>query len=232
MKNRTLTLTISVLCLSLFVLCLFYFNDYVLFADSKNLSNSKKIIIDAGHGGYDGGAIATDGTNEKDVNLKIAQNLKEFLTSAGFEVIMTREEDVSTDGAKGKYNKITDLKNRLKLMEENKDAIFVSIHLNKFTSSAATGAQVFYSANDENSKLLAQDIQNTIRTQLQPENDRMIKKATSSIYILKNAKVPAVIVECGFLSNIKELEKLKDEKYQRMMAFSIFCGIIEYHNNQ
>lgn len=150
----------------------------------------------------------------------------------GFDVIMTRESDISTDAENTSLSKkSSDLHNRLKLMTENPDAVFVSIHLNKFTATNVSGAQVFYSPKTEKSDLLAQSVQSSIKNLLQPNNERVIKQGTKSIFLLDNAVVPAVIVECGFLSNKAELEKLKDEKYQSMMAFSVFCGIMDYYND-
>ena len=192
------------------------------------------IILDAGHGGFDGGAVAPDGTVEKDINLKIALTLKDFLKQGGFEVIMTRESDVSTDDVetdKIATRKKSDLKNRLGLMKDNPNAVFVSIHLNKFTTSAANGSQVFYSAEHDQSKALGDCIQRSIVKLLQPENTRVNKQATSSTYLLYNATVPAVLVECGFLSNSAELKRLKDDEYQKKMAFSIFCGIVSFYSD-
>ena len=189
-------------------------------------------MANASHGGFDSGARASDGTQEKDINLNISKNLKVFLEYFGFNVIMTRESDVSTESDNGKNSKkSSDLYNRLNTMKENPDAVFVSIHMNKFTSSSAVGAQVFYAPNAEMSDLLADSIQSTIKQLLQPQNERVIKKGTKSIYILNNATIPAIIVECGFMSNQKELSLLKDENYQKKMAFSILCGIISYHNS-
>ena len=147
---------------------------------------------------------------------------------------MTRESDISTDNIENgriAVRKKSDLKKRLELMDEYPDAVFVSIHLNKFTTSAASGSQVFYSGKDINSKTLGDLIQSSVIRLLQPENNRVNKKATSGTYILHNATIPAVLVECGFLSNGRELQKLKDAKYQKEMAFSIFCGINEYFQN-
>lgn len=197
---------------------------------SNSVDQKKTIIIDPGHGGFDGGAVASDGTPEKDINLEISKTLKCFLTHFGFDVVMTRDTDISTESASEKKNKKTsDLYNRLALMKEQEDAIYVSIHLNKFTSSSVCGAQTFYSQNADGSDVLAQSIHSNIINMLQPENTREIKKGTKSIFLLKNATCPTVIVECGFLSNNEELIKLKDENYQRMMAFCIFCGIMDYH---
>ena len=193
----------------------------------------KQIILDAGHGGFDGGAVANDGTVEKDINLKITLFLADCLKANGFDVIFTREADVSTDDVetdKIATRKKSDLKNRLKLMRDYPNAVFVSIHLNKFTTSSASGSQVFYNGKTEASRYLGDAIQQKIISLLQPQNTRVNKKATSSTYILYNATIPAVLVECGFLSNPAELESLKNKDYQRKMAFCIFCGIADYYS--
>lgn len=229
--KKTVIITLALL-LSVTSICILLKNNIKNISTSTTPTYSKPIIvIDAGHGGYDGGAVALDGTVEKDINLSIAKKLREFLFCAGFDVKMTRETDESTDGSgTKKYAKTRDLNNRLKLMKENPESIFVSIHLNKFTTSSANGAQVFYAPTAKTSDILAKCIQSSVVSLLQPENTRTVKQGTKSIYILKNATVPSVIIECGFLSNREELEKLKNEKYQTMMAFSVFCGIIDYYN--
>lgn len=188
------------------------------------------VFSNASHGGFDGGAVAGDGTVEKDINLNISLTLAKFLKQNGFRVIMTREADVSTEDTESPQiasKKKNDLKNRLKLMSDYPDAVFVSIHLNKFTTSSAFGSQVFYSKSDE-SAVLADKIQKAIVSLIQPDNTRVNKQATSSTYLLYNATVPAVLVECGFLSNASELALLKQPDYQNKMAFSIYTGILEY----
>ncbi len=190
-------------------------------------------MANSAHGGFDGGAQAADGTVEKDINLQIAKQLKEILNFCDFEVIMTRTDDSGTEDDASqsiKDRKVSDMKNRLELTEKHTDATFVSIHLNKFTTSSANGAQVFYSKNNPDSITLASAIQSSISSKLQPNNDRVVKQGTSSTYLLHKTKIPAVIVECGFLSNSNELELLKNKDYQRRMAFAIFCGICDYYN--
>jgi len=158
-----------------------------------------------------------------------------MLRSSGYEVILTRSTDTATDSDsadKIASRKKSDLKNRLRLMEEFPEAVFVSIHLNKFTTSAAKGSQIFYSPNKESSKQLSDCIQNSIVGLLQPENTRVNKKATSSTYLLHNAKITAVLVECGFLSNKTELELLKQTDYQKKMAFCIYCGINDFFSKE
>ena len=175
--------------------------------------------------------MASDGTVEKDINLNICLTLSKMLQSSGYEVIMTRSSDTSTeDNTQSKIasRKRNDLNNRLLLMKKYPSAVFVSVHLNKFTTSAASGSQVFYSGKTDKSKLLGEKIQSKIISLLQPENTRVNKQATSSTFLLYNATVPAVLVECGFLSNASELKQLKNEEYQQKMAFCIYCGISEY----
>ncbi len=208
----------------------FYVGDDVAVAVSLGQKQQKTVIIDPGHGGFDGGAVASDGTVEKEINLNISLTVAKLLKQNGVYVIMTREKDVSTEDTESSEiasKKRSDLKNRLELMKDYPDSVFVSIHLNKFTTSTAFGSQVFYSDN-EDAKILGDTIQRSIINLVQHDNMRVNKKATSSTYLLYNATVPAVLVECGFLSNAGELALLKQEEYQDKIAFSIYCGIMEY----
>lgn len=226
------TKALKMLCLILAVCLLAFFSKTEgVFRQTSANPSFPVIILDAGHGGFDGGAVAKDGTVEKDINLKICLKLASLLKSSGYNVILTRETDVSTDDVetdKIPSRKKSDLRNRLKLMKDFPNSVFVSIHLNKFTTAAASGAQIFYSEKEEESKILAEDIRKSIVSMLQKDNTRVNKKSTSSTYILHNATVPAVLVECGFLSNSEELKKLKNSEYQNQMAFTIFCGITKY----
>lgn len=202
---------------------------------NTTVNTTPTVIIDAGHGGFDGGAVAKDGTVEKDINLQISLKVSQMLKYNGYDVIMTRDGDTGTEddeNAAIASRKKSDLSNRLSLMKNNPDAIYVSIHLNKFTTSAANGAQVFYTKNYDEARLLAESVQSKIIELIQPENTRVVKQGTSSTYLLKNAAVPAIIVECGFLSNHLELEKLKTEDYQSQMAFAIVCGITNFLENK
>ena len=185
-KGRTAAVLSLILCLAFFS-TLMRGRIQTSAVSGSVMGRRPTVILDAGHGGFDGGAVASDGTVEKEINLKIALKLKEFLRLGGYEVVMTRDSDVSTDDVetdKIAARKKSDLKNRLKLMKDYPDAVFVSIHLNKFTTSAAAGSQVFYGAGREESKKLGEDIQKAIVRLLQPENTRVNKKATSSTYIL------------------------------------------------
>ena len=193
--------------------------------------NLPVIIVDAGHGGEDGGAVAKDGTVEKNINLSISLKLEGLLRLYGYNVIMTRTDDKLIYDANAqtiREKKISDIRNRMKIINDNPNSILISIHQNHFTEPKYHGTQVFYSKNNFESKTLAQCIQNCVTANIQKENMRDVKKTGTEIYLLYHAKNPAVMVECGFLSNYNELEKLKQENYQMEMAFSIFSGIINY----
>lgn len=188
------------------------------------------IIVDAGHGGFDGGAVVSN-INEKDINLKIANKVSFLLKLAGFNVIETRTDDSSTESdssASISAKKKSDLQNRLELAKQNPDAIFVSIHLNKYPSSAPNGAQMFYSPNNKKAELLAECMRQSIVSLLQNDNKRQIKKGDKNTYLLYYSPIPTVIAECGFMSNDAEFKRLLDDTYQTKMAFSIFNGILKY----
>lgn len=202
-------------------------------ASEHSVYNDKPtVIIDAGHGGFDGGASTDDGVPEKNINLNISLYLEKELKKAGYKTIMIRTEDISVEdeGLSGiRARKHSDLINRMKVMEETDSAIFVSVHQNHFSQSYVHGTQVFYSPNEsEYSSKLAQCIQTSVVEALQPDNTRQIKRCGTSVYLMYNAKKPAVLVECGFLSNYEESEKLKTDDYQRKMAASIAAGIIKF----
>ena len=188
-----------------------------------------QIIIDAGHGGMDGGASAADGTVEKHINLDISKKLECLFQVLGFDVIMTRTEDVLEAGEETNRSlKVNDIRRRLAIAEQHPQAIFLSIHQNKFSVPKYKGTQVFYAPNGEKSEALAKSIQNSVASLLQKDNYRQIKKTGKEIYILYHTTITAVMVECGFLSNPEECELLKSAEYQDKMAFSILCGTMEY----
>ncbi len=189
------------------------------------------VIIDAGHGGEDGGAVGVNGAMEKEINLKIALELEKYLRQNNFNVVMIRNGDYSVGDqslSSIAERKRSDTKNRLRTVEKTGDCILISIHQNHFSESQYDGAQVFYSGNKEESAVLAECIRQNIVFSLQPENHRENKQADKNIYILYNCHVPAVLVECGFLSNPAEAEKLCTESYQKDMAAAIYNGIIDY----
>ena len=188
---------------------------------SENVQARKDIIvIDAGHGGHDPGKVGVNNALEKDINLQIAQKVKIHLEKNGLQVIMTREDDVMED------TKLEDMKKRVALINEIRPAITVSIHQNSYSDSGIKGAQVFYYTNSDISKNAAEIMQQELK-KVNAENTRQIK-ANSDFYMLKKTEVPTIIVECGFLSNPGEAEKLVSEEYQVQMAQAICSGIMTW----
>ena len=184
------------------------------------------LVIDAGHGGMDGGAVAADGTTEKGINLEISMILKSLMEVSGVKVVMTRTEDVMLDGSGlSGTAKMRDLKKRLEIAGQYPEALMVSIHCNKFPQESCKGLQVYYSAHEE-AESAAGAVQDSYLL-IDPTNHRKIKKADSSIYLLSRARVPSILVECGFLSNGPELEKLKTDNYRKKLALVIADGIFK-----
>lgn len=225
-KNSLFILTLCV-CLCIFVsgICVSSIDK------NRTVSSLPTIIVDAGHGGIDSGTIGCDGTYEKEINLQISRKLESYLRFFGYEVIMTRKTDdaiCDKNLTTIRQMKVSDIKNRFKIIEENPDALFVSIHQNNFSNQKYYGTQTFYSPNSVSSMNLAETIQNTISKMLQKDNTRQIKQTGTEIYLLYHAKSTAVMVECGFMSNVEEMKKLKDNNYQKEVAFCILCGINDY----
>ena len=194
------------------------------------LPYEKLIVIDAGHGGEDSGAVGVNGALEKDLNLQIALEIGKALEEKGYVVVYTRTDDrllyTEEENIKG-IRKISDLKNRCKIAARYPNSVFVSIHMNSFGSSKYSGLQVYYSEKNDESRLLADSIQNKVINDLQKTNNRVTKPG-KDMYILENIDNTAVLIECGFLSNKEECEKLSKKEYQKELSFSIVCAIIEY----
>ena len=194
----------------------------------------KIVVIDAGHGGEDSGAVGATGVLEKNLNLEMAFKVGELLEKEGYLVVYTRNEDKLLYGKdediKG-IRKISDLKNRCKIAESYPDSIFVSLHMNSFGDSRYSGLQVYYSESSEGSARLANSVQSKVRELIQPENKRKIK-AGDGIYLLENISGDAILIECGFLTNTEECKKLSEKEYQNRLSFAIVCGIIDYVENK
>ena len=188
------------------------------------------IVIDPGHGGMDGGAQSRGGVCEKDINLAISLMVKELAEEENWHVIMTRDEDVglySEEKGSIRSKKVQDLQKRQEIINDSKADAAVSIHLNSYPSQSVKGVQVFYSKNSEEGKIIAEIIQEKIKEELDPENHRLAM-AKDDIAIMKNNSFPLVLVECGFLSNDVEVEKLQNEEYQRKIAECIIKSLKEY----
>ncbi len=186
-------------------------------------------VLDAGHGGEDCGTIGQNGVYEKDLNFEITMELGRQLTDMGCVVVYTRTEDKllynEAENIKG-LRKIYDLKNRVKIAEAYPSATFISVHMNSFSDPQYSGLQVFYSKNHESSYSLAVAVQGQVKEKLQPQNKRSIR-AGDGLYLMENLSCPAVLIECGFLSNPGECEKLCEKEYQKQLCFAILCGIME-----
>ncbi|MBQ7172832.1 MAG: N-acetylmuramoyl-L-alanine amidase [Clostridia bacterium] len=188
------------------------------------------VVLDAGHGGEDGGATDARGRCEKDLNLAIVFLIRDYLKENGVPVILTRADDSMLYDKTSNYagsKKRQDLERRVEICKSCENPIFVSIHMNSFPQSQYHGLQVWYSGNNGQSKILAESIQNQVKETLQPENERAVKKATDAIFVLQHLNCPAVLVECGFLSNPKEAEQLQDPAYQKVLAKEISLGILK-----
>lgn len=199
---------------------------------SESVKSMPTIVIDAGHGGEDGGAVSESGMLEKDTNLSIANDTSALFYLLGFDVTQTRKTDIALDNGEDtiRKRKVSDMKKRLEIFNSSKENTIISIHQNKFSESKYHGTQIFYSPNNPKSKQLADSIKYSVKSLLQPDNERECKKADSGIYLLKNTNNPAVIVECGFISNGEECKNLLDSQYQKQMAYSITAGFLSYYN--
>ena len=192
---------------------------------------SGHIVLDAGHGFPDGGAVGSMGTIECSLNIKIANKVQKLLEKSGYKVTMTRtgEDSLSSEEKAIAQRKKEDMQNRLKIISDSNCDIFVSIHMNKFTQPRYNGAQVLYSSKFSQSQTLAQCIQAELHKIPENKTKRSIIKAPESIFLMKKAPIPAVIVECGFLSNYDEEKLLQNKDYQKALAQAISRGIIIYY---
>jgi N-acetylmuramoyl-L-alanine amidase len=178
-------------------------------------------VIDAGHGGEDGGTVGVDGTLEKDINLTLARELFDALTSRGIRCVMTRTEDMLLYDRNADYEgrkKALDAKARLEIAAKQERAIFVSIHQNSYPVAKYSGFQVYYSKNSPESAEIAKKLELAVREELQPDNNRASKEAGTNIYLLNKLTCPAVLLECAFLSNPEECAQLQDTEYRARLV--------------
>lgn len=231
-KNLVFYLICFVIMLAFAILMILAASNISVTVSLNNAKLLPTIVIDAGHGGEDGGAVTDSGILEKDINLSIANNTSSLFYLLGFNVTQTRKTDTSLDKNEATIHlrKVSDMKKRLDIFNSSTENNIISIHQNKFPQSKYHGTQIFYSPNNPDSKVIAENIKFTVKKLLQPDNERECKKADSGIYLLKNTGNPAVIVECGFISNDEECKKLIDLEYQKQMAFAVTAGYLNYYN--
>ncbi len=187
------------------------------------------VIIDAGHGGADPGKVGINGALEKDVNLAIADKLRKFLEMEDIEVVLTRDSDAGLYDEGASNKKVQDMKRRVDLIETTNPVLTVSIHQNSYHEEYVHGAQTFYYRDSEKSKALAEKIQQVLISEVDKNNTRNAK-SNDSYYLLKKTSAPIVIVECGFLSNSEEAQKLVSDNYQEKLAWAVHLGILQYIN--
>lgn len=217
---------------AIFLLCTICLLPVTVASPVNNFSSDVQVVIDPGHGGKDGGAVSKSGLLEKDLNLSVSSTFNDILILCGIDTVMTRSDDKlvcdeNDPALKGKV-KLTDLKNRLSIGKDNPSAVFISVHMNTFPEEKYNGLQIYFSPNNENSFFLAKSIQDDICRVMQNDNNRKVKKAGSNIYLLDRMESPAILIECGFLSNIKESQKLATSEYQTQLSLVFSKTVLEF----
>ena len=228
MKNTLLSALALLLALLITLLAALFLPALLTVGESAqaNANSPLVIVLDAGHGGRDGGASALDGTPEKALNLDVTNRLAALFSAAGYTVLLTRDGDYSLgESAPVGKRKQADLTGRLALMRAQENALFVSIHMNTYPSEACKGTQVWYTPAFPEAKVLADAVQTEVKNVLQQENGRKTKAATSAIYLLHHATCPAILIECGFLTNKEESALLCTTEYRAALALVIFEAI-------
>lgn len=228
-QYKLLSILMSVLLL---VSMFFVGREAAAYVAGRSVSeNELCVVLDAGHGGDDPGKVGINDAKEKDVNLAITLKVKEFLEASDVKVVLTRETDEGLYDKNADNKKVQDMKRRVEIFERSGAALAVSIHQNSYPEEYVHGAQVFYYTGSSEGQKLAESIQEQMISRLDRENNRQVK-ANDSYYLLKKTCIPIVIVECGFLSNAEEAEKLCDPEYQEKVAWAIHLGILRYINTK
>lgn len=234
-KRKRILIIFSIIFISIYVsvLEINYRNDLKVVETVSVPVSNKVIVVDAGHGTPDEGAESSNRTTEAEINLKIALKLQKLLEQSGTTVILTRSDEngiYESNSDSIREKKISDMHNRVTIGNESGADIFISIHLNKINESQYDGWQTFYKKGSEESKSLAEYIQESLNNSMQRENNR-IPAMLNSIYLMKNIEIPICLVECGFLSNPEEEQLLLTDEYQEQLAWGIFNGINDYFYN-
>lgn len=194
------------------------------------INTAPVFVLDAGHGGADGGAVSTSGVYESDINLDVALRLRDVFVLLGCDVVMTRDDEASlADDATAslRQQKVSDTQNRVRLINSVEQGCLISIHQNSLPGHPSVhGAQVFYSATDGSGEL-AEEVQQALNSVINVDNSKNIKPISSDVYLMNHVTCPAVLVECGFLSNSTETERLQDPGYQTLLAVTIGCSVTE-----
>ena len=227
-KMVTYGLTVCIIGAAVIQFCFWESRTVSVLVMEELRSNQHRVVIDPGHGGIDGGATSCTGKLESSYNLEIGLRLRDLLHLLGYPTRMIRTTDTSiyTKGETIAAQKVSDLKERVRITNESEQQILVSIHQNNFSDSRYSGAQVFYGTT-HGSKLLAEALQSSLVTSLNPGSTRSAKKA-EGIYLMEHIQVPGVLVECGFLSNSEEEAKLRTPDYQHKLCCVIAATVADF----
>ena len=239
-KNKTYLYTVFLFlalflatCILLLLLCTRTFNIHqgTPYRAAVSLARfeaieQKTVVLDAGHGGYDSGTKSSDGILEKDLNLAITTKIAQFLSCYDVRVVLTRSDDTAPDLVEGQSKKRGEILSRVKIANDEKADLFLSIHMNSFPQASCHGSQAFYTTKNDLNQTFANALQNACSTMIQPDNARVAKE-TDLIFLLSNLDCPAALFECGFLSNEEDTKLLSDESYQSKLAFCIAQAIIQ-----
>lgn len=229
-KTFLILIGIVVFLLVLIVTC----SKEIIVQTTEN-TKTYKIVVDAGHGAPDGGAVSSDGIEEAGLNLEIAEKLRDALEDEGFLVIMTREDEnniADTDKQKSlREMKSSDLTNRVNIANNSGADIMISIHMNKFEGGSSWGWQTFYSKNSDKGKMLADLVQASIQKNIDDRVNKRVALSIEGIKIVDKTNIPVIIVECGFLSNVEDLKLLQTEEYQNKIAIGIVDGVKEFYSS-
>lgn len=223
--KKKLELTMAVcLLLSAFLLA----RQGAIYVQSEKAETKKIcIVVDAGHGGSDPGKVGVNDALEKDINLALALKLKDLLEQKEIEVVLTRDSDAGLYPSDATNKKASDMQKRCEIITDANPLFTISLHQNSYPSADVKGAQVFYYGQSTKGEALANILQDSLVSRVDPDN-RRVAKANESYYLLKKTPTPTVIVECGFLSNPAEADLLLDTDYQDKLARAIYMGILEY----
>jgi len=234
LRSLVFVITFSLL-LSFYCICFGnFFNSLgntLAVAAALDPMEKKRLLIDPGHGGEDGGTVGVNGVLEKDLNLSLSEVLGAILEFSGYEVVQTRKEDKMLYDRNVNYHgrkKMLDLKGRLEIAKTVEPDLFIGIHMNAFPEQKYSGLSVYYSKNQAKSKDAADIIRANVKSALQPENNRETKAASSNIYILDRITCPAILIECGFLSNPEECENLSSYDYRRELSFVLYSSLVSF----
>ena len=228
LKYRSLLPVYAALLASVFLIAMAGSRAVTVMTVNAPIEGRKTVIIDAGHGGVDGGAVSCTGVYESKLNLEIAMRLNDLMHLLGINTVMIRETDCSvyTKGETIAQKKISDLKERVRIVNSTPDAVLISIHQNHFTDDRYSGAQVFYAQTDGSQKL-AESLQSAFVQTVNPTSNRRTKKS-DGVYLMQHVQCPAALIECGFLSNANEEYKLRTKAYQQQISAVIACTVSNY----